>query len=337
MKGHVGKIYSYWATAVAGLEEVAREEMREVVKGVRLEHIEKGRDYTRIFFNYERSPQALLSLRSVDSVYATLTSISGITVGGPGVERIKNQLAKVDMGVAKRLALSLDASVAVDCAQINATVQGRHRFRAAELVKEVQHVFATQHGIGGIATGQRCLHLQIQVKGRSAILGMRLSAADRQPNHAMAYCLGHLLGLDPGDQVLWLRRDGTEADELRQAFGADVWVGLPTNGKNTVAVTGGFYVEKFHIPILDAMCSHVLVNLRASDSVAILPELARILPFGGIAVVEVETPEPFVAALRGHAFDITAALPVQSRGRKRILFVLERLPEEDLLQVELGV
>jgi len=332
MTGRVKKIYSYWATAVAGLEEVAREEMREGLKGVRFDQVEKGRDNTRLFFNYERSPQTLLAIRSVDNVYAILSSINGITVGGPGLERVKAQLAKIDMEVAKRLAQSLDAHIAVDCAQINATVQGRHRFRAADLVREAQHIFATHHGIAGATTGQRCLHLQIQVKGRNALLGMRLSMDGREPNRALAYCLGRLLGLEADDQVLWLRRDAKEAVELREAFGADVFVALPAQGDNR-DVAGGFYAEDAHIPLVDTACSHVLAHIRGAGSLAILPELARILPFGGIAAVEVERPEPFIAALRGLAFDIAAALPMHSRGRKRILFVLERLPEEELLQV----
>ena len=205
MMGNAGKIYCFWASAIPGLEEIAREEMREGLKGVRFDQVENGRDYTRLFFTFERSPQALLKMRSIDGVYAVLASINGITVGMPGLERIKRQLAKVDMESAKRLAHSLDGSIDVDCAQINATVQGNHRFRAADLLKEAQHVFAREHGMKA-AAGKSGLRLQIQVKGRSALLGMRLPNAQGEPNRAMAYCLGHLLGIEPGDQVLWLRR-----------------------------------------------------------------------------------------------------------------------------------
>jgi hypothetical protein len=336
MMGNAGKIYCFWASAIPGLEEIAREEMREGLKGVRFDQVENGRDYTRLFFTFERSPQALLKMRSIDGVYAVLASINGITVGMPGLERIKRQLAKVDMESAKRLAHSLDGSIDVDCAQINATVQGNHRFRAADLLKEAQHVFAREHGMKA-AAGKSGLRLQIQVKGRSALLGMRLPNAQGEPNRAMAYCLGHLLGIEPGDQVLWLRRESAEAAELHYAFGADVWVGLPANSQGLRALGDRVFCAGPELPIAAAAFSHVLAHHRATDSLAILSELARILPSGGIAVVEVEKPEPFVAALRGHAFDIAAALPVHSRGRKRILFVLERLPDEGLLQVSFDV
>lgn len=335
MMGRDGKIYSFWASAIGGLEEIAREEMRAALKGMRFEQSEKGRDHTRIFFSYERSPQELLKIRSIDGVYAVLASISGITVGMPGLERIKKQLAKVDMEPAKRLARVLDADIDIESAQLNATVQGRHRFRAADLLKEAQHIFKTKHGMGP-ASGTFGLRLHIQVRGRSALLGMRLPSPQTEPNRAMSYCLGHLLGLEPGDRVLWLRRESAEAAELRYAFGADVWVGMPVNARDSPQGDMVFRTGP-ELPIADAACSHVLAQYREKDTSAILSELARILPSGGIAVLEVERPEPFVAALRGLAFDIAVALPVQSRGRRRILFVLEKLPDEGLLQVSFDI
>jgi hypothetical protein len=42
-----------------------------------------------------------------------------------------------------------------------------------------------------------------------------------------------------------------------------------------------------------------------------------------------------VAALRALPFEIAAALPLFSRGRRKVLFVIERLPSEDLLQVQM--
>ncbi len=328
------KIYRYWATAIAGLEEVAYEQMREELGEVHFERLEKGRHHSRIYFSYKRSPRKLMALRSVDGVYALLAEMRSVTVGKPGLESIAQQLRALDMTGAQKLAQVLMPAVQEKTCRVNATVQGRHRFGASELVGLVHESLAQGQDFKASSNSEG-LQLQMRVKGRSAVLGMRLVAADAVPGNAFAHCLGRILGLQNGDAVLWMRNDRAEIAELRQSFAAKLCVAWQKKGLAKTSADLVFVGSEEHMPIGDGACTHVLAQVRGAKDSAWIAELARILPCGGIAVVEVEHPEPFVAALRALPLEIAAALPLFARGRRQVLFVLERLPSEDLLQVQM--
>lgn len=329
-----GKIFRFWATVPSGLVEVALDEMHEVLTGVQIERLEKGRVQTRVFFTYERSPLRLLQVHSAFAIYAVLADMRGITVGKPGLERMAGLAAKIDLAAAQRLGLACNREVAADAFQLHATVQGNHRFGPSEVVKALQAALV-QSGSLRLSHCERGLSLQVQVRGRSAVLGLRLSARQGRKQSAVGYCLGRMVGLESGDRVLWLRRDRGEAVELVRSFGVDLYAGIESHRR--VEFNEGahwFCWNGADLPILEGECAHIMVTCARGGEERILSELARILPFGGIALVEVGGRDALAALLAaGSALDIAAVLPMGNPGRQRYLYALERIVEEELIPV----
>ncbi len=328
------KLYHFWVTVPTGYMEVALDEMREVLTGVQIDRFEKGRVQTRIYCTYERSPLRLLQLRSVYAVYAILADMRGITVGKPGIERIAGQAAKVNMAAAQRLAQVCDPEVATNVFRLQATVQGNHRFGQAQVVQSVQKAIEQQTSLRA-APSEKGLLLQVQVRGRSAVLGLRLQPPAGASHHAVGYCLGRMVGLEPEDRVLWLRMDRGEVAELKRSFGVEVYAGIVPSGQSHQTDGGHWFCwNGLDLPILDEECSHIMASCMRGQEERLLLELARILPFGGIALVEVVGKEVLGALVAaGSALDIAAVLPVGSPGRQHYLYALERIVEEELIQL----
>ncbi len=328
------KVFHFWAAVPTGYVEVAIDEMHEILTGVQIERLENGRVHTRVFFKYERSPLRLLELRSLHAVYAVLADMRGITVGTPGLERIVAHVAKVEMGAAQRLAQACDRGVVADAFHVQATVQGNHRFGPAQVVHAVQKALVRDCSLRAGAS-EKGLLLQIQVRGRSAVLGLRLRSAEGGSHRAIGYCLGRMVGLESGDRVLWLRKDGGEVAELTRSFGVAVYAGVGSVWRPARTAEGHWFCwNGSDLPILEEECSHIMVTCARGSEEHVLAELARILPFGGVALVEVEGREMLAALLADRtALDVAAVLPVGSPGRQRYLYALERIDEQELIQL----
>ena len=129
----------------------------------------------------------MLELRSVQAVYALIAEAKGITVGKPGLLHLVGQIAKADFGAAQRLATVLDPQREVDVFHVNATITGHHRFGVRDLIFRVQEALKVECGMtSGAPEGG--LLLQLQVRGRSAVMGMRLRTATIAPCGGL--CMG---------------------------------------------------------------------------------------------------------------------------------------------------
>lgn len=334
--GTNNKIFRYWAVVAAGFEEVALEEMTQSLPGLRVDRREKGRSQVKIFFTYERSPLRLLYLRSVQAFYALVADVRGITVGKPGMLRLVKQITKADLGAAQRLAAVLDSQRSVDVCHVNATVQGHHRFGVGDLVFRVQKALGDEYGLA-IGEPEQGLLLQLQVRGRSAVMGMRLRTSQSTQHHATAFCIGRILGLQPEDRILWLRRDPAEVAELVQTFGVEVYSGTAYLRVALRQVSGHWFLwDGEKVPVSEEECSHFLVSCKTGKEHALVGELARVLPVGCIGLIEIERKEVMSALLAANeALEIAAVLPLGYRGRQHHLYVIERVPTEDLLQVQI--
>ncbi|MEC7227534.1 MAG: hypothetical protein VXW00_11745 [Candidatus Latescibacterota bacterium] len=331
------KVLRYWAVVAAGFEQVALEEMTDELPGLRIDRLEKGRSQVKIFFTYERSPRRLLELRSIQAVYALIAEAKGITVGKPGLLHLVGQIAKADFGAAQRLATVLDPQREVDVCHVNATIKGRHRFGVSELIFRVQEVLKVEFGMTfGVPEGG--LLLQLQVRGRNAVMGMRLRTAQPSQHHAAAFCMGRILCLEPEDRILWLRKDRAEVSEFIQAFGVEVFAGIRCGRALPGAKSGHWFLwDGERVPVLEEECSHFLAQCEAGKEFALIRELARILPIGCIGLIEAEQREVIASLVGAHeALEIAAVLPLGYRGRQHHLYAIERVFTEDLLQVHIS-
>ena len=317
------KIYRYWIAVPSGLEAVALDELREHAPEVRQIGVEPGGRVGQIFFTYKRSPGRLLQLRSAIQLSGLVSQMHGVTVGRPGLEYICNRIARCDLTPVKSLAQVQSAEIDTDAFALSATLRGRYRFSSAELTAAVAAVLRDKHGLR-LGKGPHLLRLHLQLTGRRALLGLRLGTG-ATPSAAVAYCLARLVAMQPGACVLWARREVGELAVLEE-FAPRLLVGIRAH---LVAALD-------QLPLVDARLDYAF-SLAGENPAAELAELARVLQAGGIAVVQVEHFDHFIALLEAgdYPLEVLADLEMHERGRAYRLVVLERLEEEEagLLQI----
>lgn len=318
------KIYRYWLAVPSGLEAVALDDLREYAPEVQQVEVEPGGRVGRIFFTYKRSPARLLQLRSAMQCVGLIHQMHGVTVGPPGLDYICKRIVRCDLTPVKSLVRAESAPVDPGAFALSATLQGRYRFSAAELIAAVAAVLRDEHGLRR-GKGPHLLRFHLQLTGRRALLGLRLGPGVA-PKAAVAYCLARLVAMQPGACVLWARRDPGELAALREAFAPRLLVGIRAHLSAALD----------RLPLVGARLDYAF-SLAGANPAAELAELARVLRAGGIAVVQVADFASFIAPLEAEDYplEVLADLEMPERGRVYRLVVLERLAEEEagLLQV----
>ena len=317
------KIYRYWTAVPSGLEAVALDELHEYAPEVQQVDVEPGGRVGQIFFTYKRSPGRLLQLRSAMQLSGLVSQMHGVTVGRPGLEYICKRIARCDLTSAKSLAQVQSTDIDTRAFALSATLQGRYRFSAAELTAAVTAVLRDKHGLRP-GKGSHLLRLHLQLTGRRALLGLRLGTGTA-PSAAVANCLARLVAVQPGACVLWARRDLGELAALEE-FAPRLLVGIRAH----------LIAALDHLPFVDERLDYAF-SLAGENPAAELAELARVLCAGGIAVIQVEHFDHFIALLEAGAYplEVLADLEMHERGRAYRLVILERLAEEEagLLQI----
>ena len=330
------KIYRYWIMVPSGLEEVALDELRDRVPHLQGVKVEKGGRLGQIFFTFERSPIQLAGLRSAVQLAGLVGEIHRVTVGRPGLENICSRVARFDLAAVVSLARTQAPEIDTGAFTLSATLQGRYRFSTSELVRAVAGVLREKHGLRE-GQGSRLLRFHLQVTGRRALLGLRLGEGV-SPNAAVAFCLARLLAIQPGARVLWTRRDRSELVALHSFFAPGLLVGVAPariNNGNKKAPPS-LVATRDQLPLKGDFFDYVL-GYAAEDYAAELAELARILRFGGVAIIQVARIDRFINVLEAedYPFVVLANLDFQEHGRRYGLLILERLEEYDpgLIQV----
>lgn len=331
------KIYRYSITVPSGLEEVALDELREVAPQIQGVNVEPGGRFGQIFFTYKRSPLPLLGLHSASQLAGLLCEMHRITVGRPGLESICARIARLDIESVRSLARSQPDEIDTTAYTLSATLQGRYRFTAAEVMRVVGKVLREKHGLRE-GQGNRLLRFHLQLTGHRALLGLRLGDGV-QANGAVVYCLARLLAMQNGARVLWNRRDPSELAALAALFEPQLLLGILTKERlrGVPSLTNRLVVSGEQWPFRAGLIDYVL-GFAIADPANELAELARILRFGGVAIIQIEHFEGYMAILEegDYPFVVLAILRLQELGRKYRLLVVERLEEfdPDLLQVD---
>ena len=330
------KIYRYWIMVPSGLEEVALDELRERVPHLQGIKVEPGGRLGQIFFTYKRSPMQLAGLHSAVQLAGLVGEVHRVTVGRPGLENICARVARFDLAAVKSLARTQAAEIDTGAFALSATLQGRYRFSTSELVRAVAGVLREKHGLRE-GQGSRLLRFHLQLTGRRALLGLRLGEGV-PPNAAVVFCLARLLAIQPGATVLWARCDRRELAALAAVFAPDMLVGVASARTNTGSEKAppSLVATRGQLPLKGSFFDYVL-GYAAGDYATELAELARILRFGGVAIIQVVHSDRFINVIEAgdYPFVVLANLDFQEHGRQYGLLMLERLEEYDpgLIQV----
>lgn len=337
-----GKIYQYYASALSGLEEVVADELQSRLPGLTQLRLERGKRQGRVFFTHRRSPRLLLDLRTPLNLGGILAQVQGITVGQPGLERLLNQLEKVDFQSAQHLLKACEPEADEGRFQLSVTMQGAHRFSKGEVVGQVQGLLERRGLKPGEGLGH--LRLQLQVEGQRAVLGMQLG-----PNRArhcleeggiggpLASCLGHLLPATGNEVLVVMGFSPGGVAELAGSGGRAALIALgsvlsPGTGAQCLAARS----QLAFLPLGEGSADLVLAAQPEPPFHPWIAELARILHPGGVAAVLAAESRALAALLQTSGeFAPVAGLPINLKGRPFTLWMLERLEEgEPLLGIE---
>lgn len=329
------KIYRYLIAVPSGLEEVALDELRETVPQVQGINVEPGGRYGQIFFTFRRSPMQLLGLHSALQLSGVVCEMQRVTVGRPGLDAISSRVARIDFAAVASLARSQPVEIDTSAFTLSATLQGRYRFSNSEVVRAVRAVLCEQHGLRE-GRGNRLLRLHLQLTGHRALLLLRLGEGI-SGGRAVAFCLARLLALKSDARVLWTRRDPTELFALRELFQPHMLLGLLPEQMRKTKVQNGLLALRAKLPLRAGIIDYVFA-FAGADPIGELAELARILRFGGVALIQVEHLERFMGILEemDYPFVVLAVLALQEQGRKYRLLIIERLEEVDPNLLQLG-
>lgn len=336
------KVYRFYAAALSGLEEVAVDELKGSLAEVSSLRIERGNRQGRVFFTHRRSPRQLLDLHTPLSICGLLAQVQGVTVGRPGLERLLEQLRKVDFTAAQGLLKACEPEANDRQFQLSVTLQGAHRFSKSELVRQFQ---AQLQGRGfQPGQGRSLLRLQLQVEGARALLGVQLG-----PNRAdqcleqggiggpLASCLGRLLPATGGEVLLALGCSQAGVEELVATGERGPLIALAPRaakgaGRNIWPVQG----QPETLPLAAGCADLVLAAGLGPPFHPWLAELSRVLHPGGVVALLAGESRPLAAVLAvWEEFSIVAGLPIILKGRRHTLWMLERLGgPEPLLEIE---
>ncbi|MFH1568815.1 MAG: hypothetical protein ABIL09_12530 [Gemmatimonadota bacterium] len=342
------KIHRYYAHTIAGLEEVVMEDLLESLPGAGEAHLERGPRQGRVFFRYERSPRRLLAVPSALSVYGMLADVRGITVGKPGLERLCRSLERLPLDAARALVRACDPAVSLEAVRLSATVRGSHRFDGRELSRAAAETLERRWHLRPAAGGP-ALHLQIQVVGTRAVIGVQVGGRQEpgSPRRGgmegpLAYCVARMMGIAAGDVVVAPGCSWTGAEQLAGSTSATV-IGLSERRpRRTGAVRPSPPSSSRCLRVLGAPAALPVVDGGASGALAVfdatpgdggpgtavrLTELARALGAGGVLAAVTANPKAFLAALRqaGLPFELLSGLGIGVGGRAYGLYLLARL------------
>lgn len=337
-----GKIFQYYANALSGLEEVVADELQSRVPELSQVRLERGKRQGRVFFTHRRSPRLLMDLRTPLSLGGVLAQVQGITVGRPGLERLLDQLGKVDLPAAQRLLKSCEPEADECRFQLSVTMQGAQRFSTGEVAYQIKALLEGR----GLRPGEgtALLRLQLQVEGQRAVLGMQLG-----PNRArlcleeggaggpLVSCLGHLLPATGREVLLAMGCSPSGLAELAASGGRGALIAVDPKLRQGVGF-GGLAVrgQPAFLPLAEGSADLVMATQLQPPYHPWLGEIARVLHPGGVAAVLAAESSALAALLQvSREFAIVTGLPINLKGRRFTLWMLERLEGgEPLLGIE---
>jgi hypothetical protein len=290
-------------TVTGGLEDVAVREIRSKLKGVSDVKVEKRQRIGRIHFRYDRSPKRLLELRCVEGVFAMLSTFGGVTSGRPGLLRVADAIASVDLAPGVVLYNILNGIPETSGIAMNCTVGRGHRFSASELHQVLRVVLAETYDLD--EEEQRGpYYLQVRIEKSDGLVGFRLSTKtdvrSRVPGDmslSSAHGIASLVRPERGERWIdLLGHGGTVLHAFRESYGVSpvafethpAWAAEANDLlRGSQANTAGLW-DGVGIPVKSRAVNGVFLRLRRRDTrfdASLQAECVRILAEHGRVVL----------------------------------------------------
>lgn len=353
------KVYDYYATTVAGLEDLVVADLRGQLKQIDRVRVERGQRHGRVHFHYERSPRRLLDLRSVENLFARVGEARGLTVGPQSLSRVASGLRGMAWGPALGLFDRLHGPPERPAFVVTPHLDRERRFSSGDVCRVAQAALSSLLAFPAdpsnpfynihlhFARDRALVGLQL-FRGRAWKRAYRRASRPGSLEGTAAYLIGRLT--EPGPRDCFLDPAcgaGTTLIERGLAAPARFLLGGDSDrdalraARESAAAAGVRAClacwDAACLPLRDAAVDRLTANLPYGKQVAflrgpdpeatLLREMARALRPGGLAVVmtvDAKAVEGIVAR-REVAFRVVRTLQVSIRGVRPTVFVMKRI------------
>jgi tRNA (guanine6-N2)-methyltransferase len=204
----------YFARVTAGLEQLVWQDIERRCDDARL----IGFGHRRIDFAYAGAPAALLDLRSVDDIYVYATRLTGLDHTRASLAWLTEKIAPMDLLPALEVCAAVRPISTAPTYRVTASHLGRRNYSRYDVESAVAMALVGnlpwRFVLNDAEEQEPELDLRLLLEDDWALLGLRLGV---QPLHRraykvasrpgslkppVAYCLGLLAALAPGDVVL---------------------------------------------------------------------------------------------------------------------------------------
>src|SRR4051812_13777732 len=203
----------YFARVTAGLEQLVWQDIAR-----RCDARLIGFGHRRIDFAYAGAPDALLELRSVDDIYVYAARLAGLDHTRASLARLSEKIAPMDLLPALEVCAAVRSISPAPTYRVTASHLGRRNYSRYDVESAVATALTGylpwRFVLNDAEEQEPELDLRVLLEDDWALLGLRLGAL---PLHRraykvasrpgslkppVAYCLGLLAALAPGDVVL---------------------------------------------------------------------------------------------------------------------------------------
>lgn len=326
------KLYRYELSCDGGLEDILIDELRQClgkrVSGLREERGEVG----RVFFDYEGSPRHLLALECAGGVSSIVLEMHDITVGDPGLEKIRHRLAKLPLISMGRMARIAAEEIDVEGYRLRVRQRGAHRFSVTDTEAAVRKALAES----GLSPSENGFDLELRLQKRRAQLKLSLRHRGRSGpveseglGSASIAAIIRMLDLDESDDTVLIQGRSDAALAAKRVCQGRV---VCTSMRRPVRPTQHVIVSHpDHLPLGAGTMTTAIVVIgdqeMAQTGVSRLTQAVNCVAEDGVIAALVPRAEGFAARLPewGLPVEVMGAIPVFVRRRRWALFLLHRL------------
>ena len=199
----------------------------------------------------------------------------------------------------------------------------------------------------GALTVTDVLHLQVHIQGRRALFGVGVQSwrehlRPGQLGGVLCYCIGRIMAVNAEDTLALFDASSQARQTMAAAYVPRLLLSLnPIQARPARAgavAPDGVCCGPAALPLRPGGLDCLIGAFPAAEAIG--AELVAALQPGGVACVVTADAPAWRSAIAAAQLplDILAALPIQARGRSRVIVVLERLPgpppADDLLEIE---
>ncbi len=161
---------AYFATLIAGLEEIAADELRERIPDATVLGAVRG----RLFFSRSDPAREALNLLTIEHLHAYVDQFHGISSQRAGLECIEERMAEIDLDGAVRLHACLHPSPRRPSFRITAKRAGEHEYNSVE-ISAAAGAGVVQRYSWDVDLEEYDYDVRVYVKNDTALVGLRLS------------------------------------------------------------------------------------------------------------------------------------------------------------------